>query len=1099
MPSRDRSATDPHWYRDAVIYELHVRAFHDSNGDGIGDFVGLTEKLDYLEGLGVTALWLLPFYPSPLRDDGYDIADYSSINGNYGSMRDFKRFLREAHRRELKVITELVINHTSVEHPWFQRARRAPAGSAYRDFYVWTNDPTKYRDARVIFRDFETSNWTWDPEAQAYYWHRFYSHQPDLNFDNPRVEQAVLKVLDFWLSMGVDGLRLDAIPYLHEREETDCENLPETHQFLKRLRAHVDAKHESKMLLAEANQWPEDAAAYFGDGDECHMNFHFPLMPRLFMSLQQEDARPIIDIIEHTPQVHESCQWAIFLRNHDELTLEMVTEEDRDYMYRAYADDTRARINLGIRRRLAPLLRSRRKVELMNGLLFSLPGTPVLYYGDELGMGDNVFLGDRNGVRTPMQWSGDRNAGFSRANPQMLYLPPITDPEYHYEAVNVEAQARNPSSLLAWMKRLIHLRKSNPVFGRGTLEFVESGNPRILAFVREHGGDRVLVVANLSRFMQHGRLELERFAGSVPTEMFGRNPFPEIGQDPYFLSLSPHGFCWFALQSTKVARASFEDGVLQANGSWRDAFVGARAELEQLLPAFLREQRWFRAKGRDVRAVAVVDAVEVPGSNAEIAILEVSYKDQDAERYVLPMSFAANDLATAIRHDHPGAIIGRIRVETAMSATEGVLYDATIEPAFATALLQSTRARATLPGRTGQIGGGSLRGLRQISPDELARLPASVGRAEQSNTSVIFGNRFIMKLFRVLEEGQNPDVEIGRFLTLRKTSALVPKLAGFVEYRAPGRANAAVAMVQDLVANEGDGWSQVLATLGRFVDRCQRKKGGPPEIATTTPLLERARSTLSPGLARLLGDQRGQVALLARRTADLHLALASDSEAADFAPELFNAMHQRSLYEGARVRLDRTFRLVERKLPQLPADTRTQASEVLARKKEIDARLRRVVDARIEARRIRVHGDYHLGQVLWTGSNYVIIDFEGEPARPLSERRFKRSPLVDVAGMLRSFHYAAVTAHRDPRLRGPQRRQVRPWLEAWHAAVSAVFLATYVEALGDDLLPPEDEHLALLLDFFVLDKCIYEIGYELNNRPDWLAIPLEGIRGILDA
>ncbi|MBI3742824.1 MAG: maltose alpha-D-glucosyltransferase, partial [Chloroflexi bacterium] len=462
---------DPLWYKDAIIYQIHVRAFHDINGDGIGDFAGLEQKLDYVQDLGVNTIWLLPFYPSPLRDDGYDIADYFNVHPSYGSLSDFRSFLREATRRGIRVVTEIVANHTSDQHPWFQRARRAAPGASERAFYVWSDTPDKYQDARIIFKDFETSNWAWDPVANAYYWHRFYSHQPDLNFDNPAVERAMYRAVDFWLGMGVSGVRLDAVPYLFEREGTNCENLPETHQFLKRLRKYVDERYPARMLLAEANQWPEDAVAYFGQGDECHMAFHFPIMPRMFMAIRMEDRYPIIDILEQTPQIPPANQWAMFLRNHDELTLEMVTDEERDYMYRIYAKDPRARLNLGIRRRLAPLLNNdRKKIELMNALLFSMQGTPIMYYGDEIGMGDNYYLGDRNGVRTPMQWNGDRNAGFSKANPQRLYLPVVIDPEYHYEAVNVEAQQANPDSLLWWMKRLISLRKQFSALGRGKLD-----------------------------------------------------------------------------------------------------------------------------------------------------------------------------------------------------------------------------------------------------------------------------------------------------------------------------------------------------------------------------------------------------------------------------------------------------------------------------------------------------------------------------------------------------------------------------------------------------------------------------------------------------
>ncbi|MEA2677536.1 MAG: maltose alpha-D-glucosyltransferase / alpha-amylase, partial [Chloroflexota bacterium] len=582
---------DPTWYKDAVIYELHVRSFADSNGDGIGDFAGLTSRLDYLADLGVTALWLLPFYPSPGRDDGYDIADYTGVNPDYGTLRDVKTLIREAHDRGLRVITELVCNHTSDQHPWFQRARRAPAGSAARDYYVWSDTPERYPDVRIIFKDFERSNWTFDETANAYYWHRFYHHQPDLNFDNPKVRAELKKALDFWLELGVDGLRLDAVPYLYERDGTNGENLPETHEFLRQLRAHIDAKYDDRMLLAEANQWPEDAAAYFGDGDECHMAFHFPLMPRLFMSIQMEDRFPIIDILQQTPELPEGGQWALFLRNHDELTLEMVTDEERDYMYRVYASEREARINLGIRRRLAPLLgNDRAKIELMNGLLLSLPGTPVIYYGDEIGMGDNVYLGDRDGVRTPMQWTGDRNAGFSRANPQRLYLPPIIDPEFHYEQVNVENQAKNGASLLWWMRRMLALRKRYDVFGRGDLEFLQPENRRVLAYLRTDEERSVLIVANLSRVAQYVELDLSRFRGAEPVELFGQTHFPPIGELPYLLTLGPHAIYWLAIESADVSEDPDEVGapVIEASGAIDALVTGRRqGELERAIARFL--------------------------------------------------------------------------------------------------------------------------------------------------------------------------------------------------------------------------------------------------------------------------------------------------------------------------------------------------------------------------------------------------------------------------------------------------------------------------------------------------------------------------------
>jgi len=545
-PSGEPDAPD--WYKDAVIYELHVRAFGDSNNDGVGDFDGLTSKLDYLQELGVTALWLLPFYPSPLRDDGYDIADYGDINSAYGDLRSFKRFLREAHRRHLRVITELVLNHTSDQHPWFQRARRARPDSRWRDFYVWSDSPDRYPEVRVIFEDYETSNWTWDPVANAYYWHRFFSHQPDLNYDNPAVQEAMIDVLRFWLGLGIDGFRLDAVPYLFEREGTNCENLPETHAFLRRVRATVDAEYADRVLLAEANQWPEDVVEYFGDGDECHMAFHFPVMPRMFMAARREDATPIYEILERTPAIPANCQWGLFLRNHDELTLEMVTDDERDYMYAEYAKDPRMKINLGIRRRLAPLLdNGRDEMELMHAILFSLPGSPVLYYGDEIGMGDNVYLGDRDGVRTPMQWTGDRNAGFSHADFAQLYAPLLMDPVYGYQAVNVESELRNPSSFLRWLRRFIELRKEHPVFGLGTYDPIPPSNPRVFAHIRTYQDDIALCVHNLARTAQAVELDLSAYEGHQPVEMLGNSRFPRIGELPYLLTLAPRGFFWFLL------------------------------------------------------------------------------------------------------------------------------------------------------------------------------------------------------------------------------------------------------------------------------------------------------------------------------------------------------------------------------------------------------------------------------------------------------------------------------------------------------------------------------------------------------------------------
>ena len=547
--------TDPLWYKDAIIYQTHVKSFRDENADGYGDFRGLTERLDYIQQLGATCVWLLPFYPSPLRDDGYDISSYESINSTYGSIDDFQHFLDAAHGRDLKVITELVINHTSDQHPWFQRARRAPKDSRERNWYVWSDDPNKYAGARIIFTDTETSNWTWDPVAQQFFWHRFFSHQPDLNFDNPEVLEAVKNVMRFWLKMGVDGLRLDAIPYLIERDGTNCENLPETHVLLKDLRHALDTEFENRIFLAEANQWPPDVRPYFGDSDECHMAFHFPVMPRMYMALRKEDRTPMVDIMRQTPAIPEDCQWAIFLRNHDELTLEMVTDEERDYMYQEYAREARMRINVGIRRRLAPLMdNGRRQIEIMNALLMSMPGTPIIYYGDEIGMGDNVYLGDRNGVRTPMQWSTDRNAGFSDADSAALYSPVIVDPPYGFQGINVMAQERTSTSLLRWMRRLIAVRREFKAFGRGTWEPLHPDNRRVLVFLRRYKDELILCVNNLSRFAQYVELDLREFQGMVPVELYSKNAFPPIGELPYLLTMGPHNFLWFRLMAPEQAK-----------------------------------------------------------------------------------------------------------------------------------------------------------------------------------------------------------------------------------------------------------------------------------------------------------------------------------------------------------------------------------------------------------------------------------------------------------------------------------------------------------------------------------------------------------------
>ncbi len=1103
MAQTQEQLGDPLWYKDAIIYELHVKTFHDSDGDGIGDFRGLIEKLDYLQELGVTAIWILPFYPSPLRDDGYDIANYFDVNPNYGTLADFRAFLAAAHDRGLRVITELVINHTSDQNPWFQKSRRAVGGlpdrvpdamdqTDYKDFYVWSDTPDKFQEARIIFKDFETSNWAWDPVAKAYYWHRFYSHQPDLNFDNPAVHEAVEKVCDYWLAMGVDGVRLDAIPYLYEREGTNCENLPETHTYLKKLRAHLDRKFPGRMLLAEANQWPEDAVAYFGDGDESHMNFHFPLMPRMFMALQMEDRFPIIDILDQTPAIPDNCQWAMFLRNHDELTLEMVTDEERDYMWRVYANDPHARINLGIRRRLAPLLaNSRRKIELLNTLLFSMRGTPIIYYGDEIGMGDNFYLGDRNGCRTPMQWSPDRNAGFSKANPQQLYLPITIDPEYHYEAVNVENQQKNLSSLLWWMRRVIAMRKNFKAFSRGSLEFLYPDNAKVLAFIRQHEGETILVVVNLSRFSQSAELDLARFSGCRPVEVFSRNPFPSIRKAPYVITLSPHSHYWFVLRPQSDSRRLSKQRVVptvEAPASLQTLLENNRRALfeREILPDYIKTCRWFSSKTRTIRDVRIL---EQPGLSDKVEagrfwFLEVSYLDGPNETYALPVKISAGEAAREITQAAPHAVIARLG-----GPEEAILHDALWDGAFRAQLFDAISGEKRAKGSNGDLIGMAGRWLA----DHASSPPAAsqVVAGQQSNSSMLFDNKFFLKLYRKLEDGVNPDVEITRFLTDQAKFPNVPAFGGALEYRRGTAEPTVVCLLQGAVANEGDAWTLTLDSVGRYYERVLGRKADLQNQATLPrPLLDELIGGVYAEKAKMLGQ----------RTGEMHAALARDTEAAAFAPEPFNAMAQRSTYQSMRALLRRTFAILHKSLGELPAEFRAEAEEVLGMESEILLREKRLLDRRDGAAKIRIHGDYHLGQVLYTGKDFFILDFEGEPARPLSERKLKRSPLRDVAGMMRSFQYAAYSALWQPAMRAEDGPFLERWADVWYREMSNVFLQSYLSTTEKAVFIPSNEHdLQVFLEAYLLDKAVYEIGYELNSRPDWVVIPIRGIKHILQA
>ena len=1094
---------DPLWYKDALIYEMHVRSFMDSDADGSGDFRGLIEKLPYLQDLGVNALWLLPFYPSPLRDDGYDIADYTNVNPMYGTLGDISQLVKDAHSRGIRVINELVCNHTSDQHPWFQRARRARPGTAAREFYVWSETNQRYQDARIIFKDFETSNWTWDHVANAYYWHRFYSHQPDLNFDNPKVKEAIFKALDFWMDLGIDGVRLDAVPYLYEREGTNGENLPETHVFLRELRGHVDSGYRNRMLLAEANQWPEDAVSYFGQGDECQMSFHFPLMPRLFMSIRMEDRFPIVDILAQTPSIPDTAQWALFLRNHDELTLEMVTDEERDYMYRAYTQDRLARLNLGIRRRLAPLLgNDRRRIELMNGLLFSLPGTPVLYYGDEIGMGDNIFLGDRNGVRTPMQWSADRNAGFSRANRQRLYLPVITDPEYHYETVNVEAQQGNPHSIYSWTKRLIALRKRHRAFGRGTLELLRPENRKVLAYVREYESEKILCIANLSRFLQAVELDLSKWKGLVPVELFSSNEMPVVGDNPYFLTMGPHAFYWFAMQP-RAAPSIQSDGAQPARvlpevrvaGGWEAALVGGSKEaLEAVLLGYIPQRRWFGGKARRIKTATITDVVSVPGAegNSYLTSVVIGYAEGDPDTYMLPVAYANAAEAPHILERWPQSAVAWIRNQG--EDARGLLYDALGPPNFAEAILGAIARRRRAAGGMGTLVGSTTRAFARLRGPETIRLEAQLSVAEQSNNSVIFGERLMLKVFRRLEEGVNPELEVGRFLTEKTTFGHIAPLAGSLEYRRAKGEPISIAILQAYVPNQGDAWQYTLNTLAHFFTAPELVGAQPPAMPRS--LLEASKLEPSEIASKVIGGYLDSARLLGRRTAELHAALASDPDDPAFAPERITALDQRSIYQSLSGLSMRATDLLRTQLNKLPADARDEGRKVLELESRITHILKSFLARRLNTTRIRVHGDYHLGQVLYTGHDFVIIDFEGEPTRSLYERRLKRLAMRDVAGMLRSFSYASQAALRSEHVPAERLAELHSWSRFWVDSVSAVFLKSYLSTAGSaSWVPQSQEDLELQLTTMLLEKALYELRYEMNLRPDWVRIPL---RGILD-
>lgn len=1089
-----------HWYKDAIIYELHIKAFRDSDGDGIGDFGGLLEKLDYLKDLGVTAVWVLPFYPSPLKDDGYDIADYYSINPSYGDISQFQQFLEEAHKRNLKVITELVINHTSDQHPWFQRARKAEIGTVERDYYVWTDDPTKYKDVRIIFQDFEASNWTWDPVAQQYYWHRFFSHQPDLNYDNPAVQEEVFRIIDYWCAMGVDGFRLDAVPYLFERENTNGENLPETHEYLKKLRTHIDANFPGTVLLAEANMWPEDSASYFGDGDECHMNYHFPVMPRMFMSLQMEDRYPITDIFDQTPEIPETCQWAIFLRNHDELTLEMVTDEERDYMYKVYAKDPKAKINLGIRHRLGPLMENnRRKIELMNVLLFSLRGTPVIYYGDEIGMGDNFYLGDRDGVRTPMQWSPDRNAGFSIANPQRLYLPLILDPEYHYESVNVETQRRNPSSLFWFMKNFIAMRKRYKSFSRGDMKFINVENPKVLAFTRSYKDEVVLVVVNLSKYTQSAELELAEYKGFLPIEVFSRNRFPSIKEDGYyFFTLGPHDHYWFKLEKAypDVDRKSLLPQLTV--DTWESFSDDAVLEdiSNNILPSYLTKTPWFEGKERVIQSVMISNNAAIPlGDNkAWILLLKVIYESSLPETYQLPVVFLQNQAANHYMEHHPTGVISRLTI----GGSDGLLCDAMYTNLFQQDILSKMVRNEKIESRQGHIIFTVNEEVKKFV-DEHSQIRSRVLPVDDNNTSIGYDNFLFLKMYRHVDLGINPDVEITRFLTEEVQFDQVPSLLGTIEWKY-SRDSIVLGMMQTLVEYHGNGRTYMLERLNNYHDRIAARETHPSMELRGTLTAPLSFDQLPNDLKEFIGGTAAEgIRLIGVRTGQMHKALASRSDTKEFAPEDFSLHYQRSLFAGLQSLVRAAFSNHKASLENLDPYVRPEVQKVLDRKDEVLRTLKRIYRRKLDVGKIRIHGNFDLKQVVFTGRDIALLDFHGDPMRTYSERRLKRSPLRDVAGLLRSIHYVAHEGLIAKFGTSPEEvNKLQPFATLWIHYVSGIFMHSYLDTVkGSIFIPNDTEDLKILLDTYLLEKAVFSLNYELRKRPQWAIVPVRIIKGIL--
>ncbi|MFT5165903.1 MAG: maltose alpha-D-glucosyltransferase/alpha-amylase [Saprospiraceae bacterium] len=1095
------------WYKDAIIYTLHIKSFFDSSGNGMGDINGLIQKLDYLDDLGVNCISLLPFCQSPLKDDGYDISDYKMIHPDYGTMEQFQQFLAEAKKRGIRIIIDQIINHTSVQHEWFQRARKAKAGSKFRNYYIWSKTQEKYQEAEVMFSDYENSNWAWDNEAKEYYWHRFYSHQADLNFESEAVKKEIRDIIDFWFDMGVDGMRISSVMFLFQKENTDCVNLPEVHDFVKSLRKYVDEKHTNKIILAETNLWPEDAAEYFGKGDECHMNFHFPLMPRLYMALQTEDRYPIIDILEQTPAIPENCQWALFLRNHDDLTLSMVTEEERDYLYKVYAQDHGAKINDGIRRRLAPLLgNDRRKIELLNNLLFSLPGTPVLYYGDEIGMGDNIYLGDRNSVRTPMQWNANRNAGFSTTNPQKLFLPVIVDPQYRFEAVNVENQSSNTSSLLWWMKNIISMRKRLKAFSHGDIRFLQSNNSKILAFTRSYGNENILVVCNLSKYSQSVELDLKDFKGDAPIEIFSQNKFLKIGKKPYPFTLGPYGYYWFNIEREQesagfdIQNTRPEISVDVEWDNYFETYISRSKFVKDVLPNYLNSCRWYGSKSKKIVSIEIENFPKMTTAVGIYYFLNVDIRFTDGlpETYSLPAAFITDpeEILELIKNE-PQSVICHLNT---VSKT-GIIVDAIALESFRNELFYNIQTNQQVEISNGYLKfeSGKILGTIKL---EKADITSEILKAEQSNTSVIYNNQFFFKIYRKLDTDVNPDLELVRFLSEKTAFKNSPRYGGGIEYfDNTTRRFTILGLLQDKIPNQGEAWTSTLESLTRYYEKVSSKISKSQQIPD---LIYKDRfyfENLPETHQKLIGSVMNErVVKLAQRTAEMHIALAANQEEKDFEPERFTEHYQRSIYSGHRKLVAEKLDALASRLETLPKHIRQEAQKILDLRPQILECFSEIYSKKINATKIRIHGDYHLGQVLFNGKDFYIIDFEGEPLHSISERRLKKTPFKDVAGMIRSFHYAAFgQLVLNQNYRQEDMAFLEDWAAQWFHYINQIFLTAYYDAVeGQSFMPKNKEAREMLLRIYTLEKAIYEVGYEMGSRPNWLRIPIRGVLYVME-